>query len=501
MTGRPVAIGSHHFDTRLPSHYDPQVDPPETLCSANIHLFRLGYILGDIMDDAVSLRPVQYESVLAKDRKLQEWWDTLPTELDMDDYTLANFLASPTTSKQCLGVQSLAARTAFLHIRLAMHRPYASLARSERSKYTPSLEISISVAEKLIALSAYARPEMLNHITHTTVSTHMSWCQMHSFTAAMFFCFRIINNPEQAGVRIMRANVMRAIGTLESFPGMSIAEKGLDILRTLGPLYSEDFLLDTPEDRERKKQAILPAVRKLQFPFVDPLKVPIGAAVEAAGSPRSTLSPIQSIAHTESPQPTGPGPDPMLGTTVHTQEPEIQSIHPQVSPTTTTMLQPHQQHLLHQQQQQQQHPTCESLPSLEWPHADMAVGNPVQYPRRQQQQVHPTETLHEPQLYRESLPRRPADDKEAMWLSAASRHSPTAIMVASEPGDATNTRAALYAQQYAMQQAPDVYSQQGGGGNGDGMSLRMVADGVLWSASGFVKGEWDSLYTELGCQT
>ena len=464
------------------------------------------------MDDAVSLRPVPYESVLAHSRNLQEWWDTLPTELDMNDYTLVKFLASPTTSKRCMGVQSIVIRAAFLHIHFAIHRPYASLARSETSKYATSLDISINAAEKLIALSAHARPEMLNH---TGVCTHMSWCQMHSFSAAMFFCFQIINNPEQAGTVLMRANVLRAIRTLESFRGVRVAENALNILRTLGPLYAEEFLSDTPEARERKKQAVLPAVRRLQFPFIDSPNVPVGAA----GSANGTLSPAQSSAHTDSPQPTGPGPDSMLRTTVHAQDPEIQSMGPQVPPA--TMLQPHQQHLL--RQQQPQHPTRESLASLEWSHADMAVGDPAQYPR-QRQQGHPGTTQHEPQGYRDALPRQPANDEEAMWRSAVAHQSPTATMVTSEPTGATTTvaspsRAELYAQQHMMrqqQQAQGAYSQHGGGEDGvggggvggqgavdgrPGMGLRMVAESVLWGASGFVQGEWDRMYTELGCRT
>jgi hypothetical protein len=501
---------SRHFDTRLPSYCDPKVDPSGKLYDANILLFRLGYILGDIMDDALSLRPVPYEAVLAKDRNLQEWWDTLPMELHMDDFTLVNFLSSPTTSKRCIGVQSVVVRTAFLHVRFAIHRPYASLARSERSKYVTSLDISINAAEKLIALSAHARPDMLNH---TAVSAHMSWCQMHSFSAAMFFCFHIINNPKQAGAGLLRANVLRATRTLESFRGVRVAEKALNILRTLGPLYTEEFLSDAPEDRERKKQAILPAVRNLQFPCVDSLNVPVCAVVEVAGSVNDSLSPTQSSAHTDSPQPTGPGPDPMLGTTIHAQEPEIQSMRPQVPPATMS----HQQHLLHQQYQQPpQHPTYESLPSLEWSHADMAVGDPAQY-LGQQQQGHPTATRHDPQGYRDALPRQLADDEEAMWRSAAAHHSPTATMVASEPTGATTltspSRAALYAQQHMMQQqVQDAYSQQGGGGDGVGgdqgavdgrhdMGLRMVAESVLWGASGFVQGEWDRMYTDLGCHT
>lgn len=502
MTGRPLSIVSRHFDTQLPSYCDPQVDPSGKLYDANISLFRLAYILGDIIDDAVSLRPVPYDSVLAKDRYLQEWWETLPTELDMDGYTLINFLTSPTTSKRCIGVQSIVVRTAFLHVRFATHRHYASLARNERSKYAKSLEISFHAAEKLIALTAHARPETLNH---TAVSMHMSWCQMHSFSAAMFFCFQIINKPQQARAGQLRSNVLHAIRTLESFGGVRVVEKALDILRTLGPLYSEEFLSDTYEDRERKKQAVLPAVRRLQFPCIDSLNVPVGTA--------GTFSPAQSTAYTDSPQPTGPGPDPVWVTAVHAQEPEIQS---QVLPT--AMLQPHQQHLLHQQQPQ--YPTCESLPSIKWSHAEVAFGDSAQYPG-QPQRGHMSTTRHEPQgpqQYRDAIPRQLAND-EAMWRPAAAAHHPptaTATMVASEPaGAATVAPPALYERQHMIgqqQEAQDAYSLQAGGGEGfgagygavdghHGMGVRVVAESVLWGASGFVPGEWDRMYTELGCQT
>jgi hypothetical protein len=508
LTGRPLAIVSRHFDTQLPLYCDPQVDPSGKLYDANIQLFRLAYILGEIMDDAVSLQPVPYDSILAKDRHLQEWWDTLPPELDMDGYALVNCLTSPTVSKRCIGVQSIVVRTAFLHVRFATHRHYASLVRSERSKYMKSLEISFEAAEKLIALSSHARPETLNH---TAVSMHMSWSQMHSFSAAMFFCFQIINKPQQAGVESLRAHVLRAIRTLESFSGVRLVEKALDILRALGPLYSDEFLSGTPEDREHKKQTVLPAVRRLQFPCVDSLNAPIGAGNEMAGSENRTFPYPHSSAYMDSPQSTGPS-DPVW--TVHVQGPEIPS---QVPPA--TMLQPPRQHLLHlQHQQEPRHPARERMPSLEWSHADVAVvSDPAQYPG-QRQQGDLSAMRHEPQQYQDALPRQLADD-EAMWRSAVAQHSSTTVMVASEPTGTTTvaspSRPGLYTQQHIMgqQQGQGMYSQQGGGGEGfggggygvvdshHGTGPRVVAESVLWGASGFVQGEWDRMYTELGCHT
>jgi hypothetical protein len=433
----------------------------------NIHVFRFGFILGNIMDDALSLRPVPYESVLEKDRFLQEWWDKLPTELDIDDYTVVSFLSSSTTSKQRIAVQSVVIRAAFLHVRFAMHRPYASLAHGETSKYATSLKISINAADKLIALSAHARPGIVNR-TAFAVSGHLSWGPVHCFSAAMFFCFQIINNPEQAGVRLLRASVLRAITTLESFRGIRVAEKALDILRALGPLYTEEFLSDTREDRERKKQAVLPAVRRLQFPYFDSPNAPNGAAAEVTGSGDS--------AYADSPQ-SDPGPEPTQsphhhssgqGTTVYVQEQEMLSILPSAS----MMLQP-------------QHSTGENLPSLQWARANLPGGDPGQY-LGQRQQGHPT--APPPQQLQQYRLAAAAEDEEAMWRSAAHHHS--------SPTPTASPSRAFYAQQQMVQYS----AQEGDLGALDGhMGFRVGAEGRLWGAtSGFAQGEWDRMYVGLG---
>jgi hypothetical protein len=498
LFGRPISIASHHFDTQLPSSFDSEVDPSGRLFDANIHLFRLASILGDIMDDALSLRPVPYESVLAKDRILQEWWDTLPTELDMDDYSLVSFLTSSITSKRRIGVQSVIVRTKFLHIRFTMHRPYASLTHGETSKYAPSLEIAVHAAENLIALTAHARPEMLTHAA-LAVPGHMTWGPLHCFSAAMFFCFQIINNPEQLGVRQHRANVLRAITTLESCRGIHLAEKALDILRALSPLYTEAFLSDTPSTREHKKQAVLPSMRRLQFPYLDSPNVPIGA-VESSATRNGTLSPVLSSGNTESPrpglrpdatQPLHPG---VQGTSVHAQESEVLSMAPSVLPA--PMLPPRQEHLLHQQHQPPpQHATGENLPSLKWPHSNLALDDATTQYLGQQQQGHPA--LAQQQQYQDTLPRQPAEEGESMWQSA--HHAPTTTVVPPESTGASPPRG-LYAPQMIQQ---DAYSQGGDGTAAGGMNGRMGVGAntecVLWGAtSGFVQGEWDRMYPGLG---
>lgn len=186
MFGRPPAIASHHFDTALPSYCDPAVDPTGRIYGPNIALFKLAYILGNIMDDAISLLPVPYENIVAKDKILQQWLDALPPELDMDDYSLVHSLASGTTAIRRLGVQSIIVRTAFLHIRFTLHRPYASLARDDigsgnssnardgKGKFSFSLDTAVLAADKLIALVAQARPEILTNAS-LSVPGHLNW--------------------------------------------------------------------------------------------------------------------------------------------------------------------------------------------------------------------------------------------------------------------------------------------------------------------------------------
>ena len=491
LLGRPIAIASHHFDTRLPSYCDPEVDPSGKLYDPNLHIFRLAFILGDIMDDAVSLRPVPYEALLAKDRTLQEWWDRLPSELDMDDYTLVSLLSSSSTSERRVGVQSAILRTAFLHIRFGMHRPYAILAHGETSKYATSLEIAINTANKLIALSSLFSPKLLNQAA-LGISGHMTWSPIHCFCAAMFFCFQIISNPEIAGARLLRASVLRAVATLESCRGMRVAEKALDILRALGPLYTEEFLLDTPEDRERKKQAVLPGVRRLQFPCIDAPRVPIGA-VEGAGSGNGALpSPAQSSAHADSPGPRpGPGPDSsqplrpsVQGTTVYAQEAERMAMPPQVPPA--PMLQP-------------QHATSENpAPSLRWPHADSGVGDPAHFLEQGQQGQPAAMQQQQEQQYRDAaLPRRQlAENESAMWQSAA-HHAPATMMQpeAAAPAAASSPSWARYEVRDQMVQQ-DAYGV-GGSVVDVRMGLGVGVENELWGAIGFVPGEWERMYAGL----
>ncbi|KAH7888082.1 fungal-specific transcription factor domain-containing protein [Phlebopus sp. FC_14] len=311
MFGRPLAIASHHFDTHLPAASDPVHHPSEPrLYLPNIALFRLAYILGDIMDSAVSLRPVTYETVQANDRALTQWMETLPPELDLDEFRVARSLASPDTVTRRLGVQSVIIRTSYYHIRFTLHRPYASSLTSnivpkdgekEASKdagnkdpkadrHALSLDIAVGSADKLITLVGQARPDFLANAS-LAVPGHMSWGPFHVFSAAMFFSFQLIANPDQPGASLFRANIQKALATLELSRGAPVADKALDILRALAPLYSSDFASEDERERERLKGRVLSLVKTLAFPYHDSPKYPRMNAVDSPNAPGYLSSP------------------------------------------------------------------------------------------------------------------------------------------------------------------------------------------------------------------
>lgn len=241
----------------------------------NIALFRLAFILGDIIDDAVSVRPVPYENVQANDRALKQWMENLPKELDLDEYRVARSLASDNVGTRRLGVQSVIIRSSYYHIRFTLHRPYASptapaagRAPIDPSKTAQSLEIAVGAADKLITMVGQSRPDFLAN-SALAVPGHMNWGPFHCFTAAMFFSFQLIANPDQPGAGLFRASIRKAVSTLEQSRGTAVADKASDILNALSPLYNPDFSGEPPELREKKRAQVLSTVRKLAFPYHD----------------------------------------------------------------------------------------------------------------------------------------------------------------------------------------------------------------------------------------
>ncbi|CAL1702050.1 unnamed protein product [Somion occarium] len=261
MFGRPLAIASHHFNTRLPSYCEPALDKSGRLYLPNIALFRLAYILGDIMEDAVSFRAVSYSSIQEGDKLLTQWMDNLPPEMDLDEYHIARSLGSPIVSIRRLGVQSVIIRTAYYHIRFTLHRPYAHI--------PTSLEIAVSAASALISLVGQARPDFLSN-TALAVPGHMNWGPFHIFSAAMFFSFQLISHPDQPAASLFRENIRKATSCLEQSRWMPVADKALTILQALAPLYSDSPTPDTTAERERKKADVLNLVKTLAFPYQEP---------------------------------------------------------------------------------------------------------------------------------------------------------------------------------------------------------------------------------------
>jgi len=306
MFGRPISIASHHFDTQLPEPADPAHHPDEPrIYVPNLHLFRLAYILGDIMDSAISMRPVAYETVQAHDRALIQWMDTLPSELDLDEFRVARSLASPNITTRRLGVQSVIIRTSYYHIRFTLHRPYASAPSPKASDKQPSsskdkdtkherrlisLDIAVGAADKLITLVGQARPDFLANAS-LAVPGHMNWGPFHVFSSAMFFSFQLISNPEQPGASLFRANIQKALTTLELSRGTPVADKALDILRALAPLYNQDFANEPEQERECLKNRVLSLVKTLAFPYHDSPKYPRVNAVDSPNAPGYMSSP------------------------------------------------------------------------------------------------------------------------------------------------------------------------------------------------------------------
>ena len=313
MFGRPVAIASHHFDTHLPAYCDPAIDKSGRLYLPNIALFRLAFILGDIMDDAVSVRPVPYENVQANDRALTQWMENLPHELDLDEYRVARSLASPNAAIRRLGVQSVIIRTSYYHIRFTLHRPYASANTNPSTKSksptidpancAQSLEIAVGAADKLITMTGQSRPDFLAN-SSLAVPGHMNWGPFHCFSAAMFFSFQLIANPDQPGGGLFRASIRKAITTLEQSRGIAVADKALDILQALAPLYSTDFPLESTDVREKQRAQVLGTVRKLAFPYHDshdPRRFgdsPAGRGTMSSPANSSSVSPPMSVLST-----------------------------------------------------------------------------------------------------------------------------------------------------------------------------------------------------------
>lgn len=272
MFGRPTAIASHHFDTQLPLYCDPAIDPTGRLYLPNIAIFRLAYILGEVMNDAVSLRPVSYASVLEHDRVLGEWLQTLPPELDLDEVELGRHLTSPFPHIRRLGIQSVAIRATCQHVRFTLHRPY-SIPNTNNYK-SSSLEAAVKAANRVIWLIAHTRTNEFLASDKINVPGHMSLAPFHLFSASMFFAFQLFQEPGHPSANDYRANVQNAMTLLGQARCFPIAEKSYSILEALSPvIFAEGAESGSPEF-ERLRVSVMKRVRALAFPYHDSANFP-----------------------------------------------------------------------------------------------------------------------------------------------------------------------------------------------------------------------------------
>lgn len=275
MFGRPLAIASHHFNTKFPSpRGPPELDKTGQLYVPNVALFHLAFILGEIMESAVSLRPVAYEAFKRSDELLVEWLEALPPEIDLDYPDLSQALISPMTNRRRIAVQSIITRTAFYHIRFTLHRPYAIGPDSEKTR--ESRKIAIDSAEKLLALAKQTSPGYLDGNTqssqaiHPSICGHLNWRPFHVFSAGMFFTFQLIRHPNVPEALKFRQHLRTVFSLLENSGSMPVAEKSLQVLHTLAPLYSEEFFSMDERLQAEHKANIMAVVGNLEFPYQNP---------------------------------------------------------------------------------------------------------------------------------------------------------------------------------------------------------------------------------------
>ena len=252
------------------------------------------------METAVSLRPVTYETFKRNDQLLAEWLETLPPEIDLDYPDLSQALLSPVTSKRRVAVQSIITRTAFYHIRFTLHRPYAIGPDSEKTR--ESRKVAIDSAEKLLALAKQTSPGYLDgnapaaQAIHPSIRGHLNWRPFHVFSAGMFFTFQLIRDPDIPEAPKFRQHVRTVFALLENSGSMPVAEKSLQVLRTLAPLYEEEFYGMDERLQMERKASILSVVRNLEFPYQNPPsgsksnESPMNNMVAFSGSDRSGQS-------------------------------------------------------------------------------------------------------------------------------------------------------------------------------------------------------------------
>jgi hypothetical protein len=304
LLGRPLSVANHHFDTELPSaQFEPAPGMSGCTYVAALVSFRLAAVLGGMVDDALALRPVPYEDVQQHDRALVQWMEELPSEWEFSETQLAAHLRADDLGRSRLVVQAMCLRMSCYHIRLTLHRPYASRFATLPDGNDPqdvvmSTEIAISTAEQLLSLSS----QYYTHAPNNPVPPgHLGFMPFQIFSAAMFTAFQLIAAPTGPQVERHHLNMARAMemlrGTAPHASGGAVADQAVQILDALAVLWSDQFVNQkVGAANEAQKQGVLARVRTLAFPFhtaAPAVKIESSAnnyAIAAAGDPVPSLA-------------------------------------------------------------------------------------------------------------------------------------------------------------------------------------------------------------------
>ncbi|KAG8842519.1 hypothetical protein FRB96_005331 [Tulasnella sp. 330] len=306
LFGRPIGIANHHFDTQYPmeepsstSDTMSQITVASNPLLAFLQFFRLVHLMGDIMDDATSIRPVSHDRIMHHDRALDQLLRTLPPDMDVDEVFIARSLAAsnPLEAKR-LAAQSIVHRSALHHVRFTLHRPFvtgkSSLSVPLAARQT-SLDIATTAASSLINVVTQSSPDYCKP-NSLGVPGHLSWGSFHAFAAAMFFTFQLIwkgdrpNEEPLPGAGIFRENIRRVQRSLNSVRGqVTLAGKAYTVLEALKPLWEDPEQGGTGRYDggmdDKRRMEVWARARTLAFPCHDsPLHASRSPLVTVPGS-------------------------------------------------------------------------------------------------------------------------------------------------------------------------------------------------------------------------
>lgn len=293
MFGRPYAISSRHFDTQLPVAYNTD-DKSSPVYTVHILLFRLAYLMGELTD-ATFLRPVPYGTILDHDRLLQEWLETLPADIAMDDVTLAQSITAPLAANRRAGVQGAALRLAFLHARFALHRAHANGTGSmcgESPEMATSMALAVDAASALLTTGTQLYPTSLGPHAANVVA-HLSSLPQHVCAAAVFLTLLISENPTRLDFQPLRSSVAHAAADLTRFVGRPFADKALNVLRALEPAYAEPPVQEDEKGQTLRTANALARARAVVFLAQQPY-TPV-TSPHPGWQPESSVSPCEVL--------------------------------------------------------------------------------------------------------------------------------------------------------------------------------------------------------------